>query len=151
MRGKSGIEQNSHVVCDLIGWEAKKSVVLIRTEENSATLTPFGSLIRIRPAKVVSHGKSWTAKLRAVFASLFRRPKEVQRLPVHRFGRSTCKYFIIGSIQYSPRVIAGCLRFLIQCGEPQSSSASRFTAGAFGFLFRQKSGRKRALISGCQR
>src|SRR6516165_4382023 len=36
--------------------------------------------------------------------------------------------------QYSPRVTAVCLRFLIQRGEPQSSSASRFTAGAFGFL-----------------
>jgi hypothetical protein len=36
--------------------------------------------------------------------------------------------------QYSPRVTAVSLRFLIQCGEPQSSSASRLTAGAFGFL-----------------
>ena len=37
-------------------------------------------------------------------------------------------------LQYSPRVTAGSLRFLIQRGEPQSSSASRFTAGALGFL-----------------
>jgi hypothetical protein len=34
-------------------------------------------------------------------------------------------------LQYSPRVTAVLLRFLIQRGEPQSSSASRFTAGAF--------------------
>src|SRR5215471_6772115 len=33
-----------------------------------------------------------------------------------------------------PRVTAFCLRFLSQRGEPQSSSASRLTAGAFGFL-----------------
>jgi hypothetical protein len=39
--------------------------------ENSATLTPFGSLSRINPAKV-SSGKSWTAKLRALLALLFR-------------------------------------------------------------------------------
>jgi hypothetical protein len=40
-------------------------------DENSATLTPFGSLIRISAAKV-SSGKTWTAKLRAVLALLFR-------------------------------------------------------------------------------
>jgi len=40
-------------------------------EDNSATLTPFGSLIRISPAKVSSSGKSWAAKLRAVLALLF--------------------------------------------------------------------------------
>jgi hypothetical protein len=40
-------------------------------DENSASLTPFGSLIRISPAKM-SSGKSWIARLRAVFALLFR-------------------------------------------------------------------------------
>jgi len=45
--------------------------MLVQIEENSATLTPFGSLIRISPVKV-SRGRSWTAKLRAVLALLFR-------------------------------------------------------------------------------
>jgi hypothetical protein len=45
--------------------------MLVQIEENSATLTPFGSLIRISSAKV-SRGKSWAAKLRAVLALLFR-------------------------------------------------------------------------------
>jgi hypothetical protein len=51
------------VICELI--------VLVQMEDNSATLTPYGSLIRISPAKV-SSSKSWTAKLRAVLALLFR-------------------------------------------------------------------------------
>jgi len=46
-------------------------VVLVQMGENSATVTPFGSLSRITPAKV-SGGKSWTAKLRALLALLFR-------------------------------------------------------------------------------
>jgi hypothetical protein len=41
-------------------------------DENSATLTPFGSLARINPAKFSSTGRSWSAKLRAVLALLFR-------------------------------------------------------------------------------
>lgn len=45
--------------------------MLVQMDENSATLTPFGSLIRISAAKV-SSGKTWTAKLRAVLALLFR-------------------------------------------------------------------------------
>jgi hypothetical protein len=45
--------------------------MLVQIEENSATLTPFGSLIRISPVKV-SRGRSWTARLRAVLAFLFR-------------------------------------------------------------------------------
>jgi hypothetical protein len=49
----------------------KSVVMLVRMEENSATLTPFGSLIRISPARV-SVSRSWTAKLRAVLALLFR-------------------------------------------------------------------------------
>jgi hypothetical protein len=40
-------------------------------EENSASLTPFGSLIRVNPTKV-SRGKSWTNRLRAILALLFR-------------------------------------------------------------------------------
>jgi hypothetical protein len=41
--------------------------VLIQMEENSATLTPFGSLIRITPNKPDgAKSWSWTAKLRAV-------------------------------------------------------------------------------------
>jgi len=47
-------------------------VMLVQIEENSATLTPFGSVIRINPASRVSNGKSWMAKLRAVLALLFR-------------------------------------------------------------------------------
>jgi len=54
--------------------------MLVQIEENSATLTPFGSLIRISPVKV-SRGKSLTAKLRAMLALLF------QRLPASRFER----------------------------------------------------------------
>jgi hypothetical protein len=39
--------------------------VLIQNNENSVILTPFGSLIRMTPAKS-SGAKSWKAKLRAV-------------------------------------------------------------------------------------
>jgi hypothetical protein len=51
--------------------------VLVQIDENSATLTPFGSLVRINPAKVrgkgnLSSGRSWRARLRAVLALLFR-------------------------------------------------------------------------------
>jgi len=46
--------------------------MLVQIEENSATLTPFGSVIRINPASGVSNGKSWMAQLRAVLALLFR-------------------------------------------------------------------------------
>jgi len=52
--------------------------VLVQIDENTATLTPFGSLIRVNPAKVMrgngnlSSGKSWRARLRAIFALLFR-------------------------------------------------------------------------------
>jgi hypothetical protein len=49
----------------------RKRAVLIQIEENSTTLTPFGSLIRIKPVKPVD-AKSWTARLRAVLALLFR-------------------------------------------------------------------------------
>ena len=49
----------------------KVSVMLVRMEDNSATLTPFGSVIRISPAKVANSSRSWTAKLRAVLALLF--------------------------------------------------------------------------------
>jgi hypothetical protein len=45
--------------------------VLVQIDENSATLTPFGSVIRATPVKV-SSGKPWTTKLRAIFALLFR-------------------------------------------------------------------------------
>jgi len=45
-------------------------VVLIQIDENSVTLTPFGSLIRTAPAKP-SGAESWTAKLRRMFALLF--------------------------------------------------------------------------------
>jgi hypothetical protein len=50
---------------------ARKRVVRIQIDENWVTLTPFGSLIRIAPAKPAT-AKSWTAKLRALIASLFR-------------------------------------------------------------------------------
>jgi hypothetical protein len=52
--------------------------MLVRIDDNSATLTPFGSLVRINPAKVIlgqghlSSGKSWRASLRAILALLFR-------------------------------------------------------------------------------
>jgi hypothetical protein len=39
--------------------------------ENSATLTPFGSLIRIQATRA-GGAKSWSAKLRALLAFLFR-------------------------------------------------------------------------------
>jgi hypothetical protein len=45
--------------------------MLVQIEENSATLTPFGSLIRINPASRVSNGKSWMAKLRACLLCFF--------------------------------------------------------------------------------
>ena len=41
--------------------------MLVHIDENSVTLTPFGSLIRISPVRA-SRGRSWTAKLRAVLA-----------------------------------------------------------------------------------
>jgi hypothetical protein len=50
---------------------ARKRAVYIQIEENSATLTPFGSVTRITPTKSVA-AKSWTARLRAVLALLFR-------------------------------------------------------------------------------
>jgi hypothetical protein len=45
--------------------------MLVQIDENSVTLTPFGSLIRNSPVKV-SRGRSWTAKLPAVLALVFR-------------------------------------------------------------------------------
>jgi hypothetical protein len=48
--------------------------VLIRIDdENSVTLTPFGSVLRVAPPVMVSgRAKPWTEKLRAVFALFFR-------------------------------------------------------------------------------
>jgi hypothetical protein len=47
--------------------------VLIRIGESSVTLTPFGSLIRAAsPVMVPGAAKSWTEKLRAMFALFFR-------------------------------------------------------------------------------
>jgi hypothetical protein len=47
--------------------------VLIRIGESSVTLTPFGSLIRAAsPVMVRGAAKSWTEKLRAMFALFFR-------------------------------------------------------------------------------
>jgi hypothetical protein len=48
----------------LVDVGAGKRVVLIQIEENSATLTPYGSLIRIPRARA-------TAKLRACLLSYF--------------------------------------------------------------------------------
>jgi len=49
------------------------TVVFVQIDESSVTLTPFGSLIRAAPPLMVSSGaRSWTEKLRAVFALLFR-------------------------------------------------------------------------------
>jgi hypothetical protein len=45
--------------------------VLVQIDENSVTLTPFGSLNRISLVKA-SRGRFWTAKLRAVLALVFR-------------------------------------------------------------------------------
>jgi hypothetical protein len=45
-------------------------VVLIKIDENSATLTPFGSLIRATPARP-SGAESWAAKLCKMLALLF--------------------------------------------------------------------------------
>jgi hypothetical protein len=44
--------------------------MLVQIEKNFATVTPFGSLIRISPVKV-SRGKSLTAKLRACLLCFF--------------------------------------------------------------------------------
>jgi hypothetical protein len=52
--------------------------VLVQINENSAILTPFGSLVRSNPAKVMlgkghqSSDKSWRARLRALLGLLFR-------------------------------------------------------------------------------
>jgi len=64
-------EFNAHGICaiDLVGTGRGNRVMLVQIDENSATLTPFGSLIRISPVKV-SRGRSWTARLRAVLADL---------------------------------------------------------------------------------
>jgi hypothetical protein len=59
-------------VFDLINAGAKETrIVLVQMGENSATLTPFGSLSRVSPTKI-SSGKSWAAKLRGLFTLLFR-------------------------------------------------------------------------------
>ena len=45
----------------------------VQIDECSVTLTPFGSLSCINPIiRLNASGKSWRAKLRAVFALLFR-------------------------------------------------------------------------------
>jgi hypothetical protein len=49
-----------------------KLSVLVRIDESSVTLTPFGSVIRTDPVKPNGGTKSWTGKLRALLASLFR-------------------------------------------------------------------------------
>ena len=66
-------EFNAHGICaiDLVGTGRGNRVMLVQIDENSATLTPLGSLIRISPVKV-SRGRSWTARLRAVLAFVFR-------------------------------------------------------------------------------
>jgi hypothetical protein len=46
--------------------------MLVRMDESSATLTPFGSLVRISPTKVTASDVSWIERLRAVIALLFR-------------------------------------------------------------------------------
>ena len=45
--------------------------MLIQMDENSATLTPFGSLVRINPVKP-GPVKSGTARLRVVLTLFFR-------------------------------------------------------------------------------
>jgi hypothetical protein len=54
--------------------------VLVQIGENFATLTPFGSLTRISPAKV-SSGKAWRARLRAVLGLLFRSIRYADQRP----------------------------------------------------------------------
>jgi hypothetical protein len=46
--------------------------VLVRIDESSVALTPFGSLVRPAPRVRVSSGPSWIEKLRAMLALLFR-------------------------------------------------------------------------------
>ena len=47
--------------------------MLIRIDEGSVTLTPFGSVIRAAPpVRMRGAARSWTEKLRAVFALFFR-------------------------------------------------------------------------------
>jgi hypothetical protein len=45
--------------------EICEGVVLIQVEQNTVVLTPFGSLVRMTPAKL-SGAKSWTVKRGAV-------------------------------------------------------------------------------------
>src|SRR6516164_3771167 len=47
------INSTPRLICEMISG-ARNRVVLIQMEENSATLTPFSSLIRVSPAKVTS-------------------------------------------------------------------------------------------------
>jgi hypothetical protein len=60
-RGTSGIKRASKDTRN----------VLIKIDEGSVALTPFGSLSRMAPIRVSGPVKSWTAKLRAAFALLF--------------------------------------------------------------------------------
>jgi hypothetical protein len=45
--------------------------VLVRIDESSVALTPFGSLVRPAPRVRASSGPSWMEKLRAIFALFF--------------------------------------------------------------------------------
>jgi hypothetical protein len=66
--------------------------MLVQVGENFATLTPFGSLIRMSSAKV-NTGRSWPARLRAVLGLLFRSIRYADQRPqARRFRRSTRKY-----------------------------------------------------------
>jgi hypothetical protein len=55
-----------------ISWNRGKHIVLIRIGESSVALTPFGSLIRVASPVGRGAAKSWTKKLRAMFALFFR-------------------------------------------------------------------------------
>ena len=63
--GKVNVERDLSDVGDRI--------VLIRIDDSSVTLTPFGSVIRPAPTVALrGRAKSWTEKLRALFALFFR-------------------------------------------------------------------------------
>jgi hypothetical protein len=50
----------------------KGHIVLIHIDGRSVAVTPFGSLGQMNAIRTSRRAKSWTAKLRAAFALLFR-------------------------------------------------------------------------------
>jgi hypothetical protein len=81
--------------------------MLIRTDEKSVTLTPFGSLALGAANASRGGGQSWIEIIRTALS---------QAIHSHSENRPP---------QEPSRLAAAALRPLIQCGKPQFSSASR--------------------------